>query len=73
MVSKKPKLIEKSDSDNEIDNQKSYGESDSDSTEEQFAEKFDRGTDWYIPTSGIKKTVILKVVFAIKTWLMGII
>ena len=71
MVRKKPKLIEKSDSENETENQKSDKESDSDSTEDELTEIFDRDTDWYIPESDIKKTVILKVLYVIKDMLSG--
>ena len=71
VVRKKSKISEKSDSDNDSENQKSNKESDTDSTDDELAEIIDKDTDWYIPKSDVKKTVVLKVLYVIKDTLSG--
>ena len=71
VVRKKSKISEKSDSDNDSENQKSNEESDTDSKDDELAEIFDKDTDWYIPKSDVKKTVVLKVLYVIKDMLSG--
>ena len=71
MVRKKSKISEKSDGDNDSENQKSNKESDTDSADDELAEIIDKDTDWYIPKSDVKKTVVLKVLYVIKDTLSG--
>ena len=63
--SKKPKRSENVDTDNNSD----YYESSS--SEDEFEKGFDTQTDWYVPKSDMKKTVVLKVLYIIKELFSG--
>ena len=65
MGSKKPKRSENVDTDNNSD---SY---ESSLSEGEFEKGFDTQTDWYVPKSDMKKTVVLKVLYIIKDLFSG--
>ena len=71
MGSKKTKHSINLDIDNSTDYHKSNEESESSLSEDEFEKGFDVKTDWYVPKSDMKKTVVLKVLYIIKDLFIG--